>query len=74
MKLAPPLGKPGKMATNEPLAVRIPQAARMIGIAQSTLYQYIALGEIEIIKIGRCTVVPTDTLRDFIERRRKARG
>lgn len=58
---------------NEPLAVRIPQAARMIGIGQSTLYQYIASGEIEIIKIGRSTVVPTDVLRDFIQRRRKAK-
>ncbi|QDC37207.1 helix-turn-helix domain-containing protein [Sphingobium fuliginis] len=54
----------------EPLAVRIPQAARLLGIGRSTLYQFIASGEIETIKVGRSTLIPTDTLRAFIERRR----
>lgn len=54
----------------DPLAVRIPQAARLLGIGRSTLYQFIASGEIETIKVGRSTLIPTDTLRAFIERRR----
>lgn len=54
----------------EPLAVRIPLAAQMLGIGKSTLYEMIAAGEIETIKIGRSTLVPTDSLRAFLARRR----
>jgi len=55
----------------EPLAVRIPLAAQMLGIGKSTLYEMIASGEIETIKVGRSTLVPTDSLRAFLARRRK---
>ena len=58
------------MKPPEPLAVRIPQAARLIGIGRSTIYQFINAGEIETIKVGRSTLIPTDSLRDFIQRRR----
>ena len=44
----------------EPLAVRIPDAVRMTGIGRSKLYQLIASGKLETIKIGRCTLVPVD--------------
>ncbi|WP_186402516.1 helix-turn-helix domain-containing protein [Sphingopyxis sp. P1IMeth2] len=56
----------------EPLAVRIPLAAQMLGIGKSTLYEMIAAGEIETVKIGRCTLVPTDSLRSFLTRRRNS--
>jgi DNA binding domain, excisionase family len=58
------------MEPSVPLAVRIPQAARLIGIGRSTIYQFINAGEIETIKVGRSTLIPTDSLRDFIQRRR----
>ena len=52
------------------LAVRIPQAAQLIGIGRSTLYELISNGSLEAIKIGRSTVIPMSALRDFIEARR----
>lgn len=58
----------------DPIAVRIPQAARLIGIGRSTIYQFINAGEIETIKVGRSTLIPTDSLRDFIQRRRNGRS
>jgi len=58
------------MESPVPLAVRIPQAARLIGIGRSTIYQFINAGEIETIKVGRSTLIPIDSLRDFIQRRR----
>jgi excisionase family DNA binding protein len=65
---------PGKpLVSAEPLAMRIPQAARFIGIGRSTLYMFIASGEIETIKVGRSTLIPTDSLHAFVERRRNAR-
>lgn len=53
-----------------PVAVRIPQAAAMLGIGRSTLYLCIAAGEIETIKVGRATLVPVDALTAFVAARR----
>lgn len=55
----------------EPLAVRIPQAAQMIGVGKSTLYELIASGEIETVKIGRSTLVLTEGLKLFVSKRRR---
>jgi excisionase family DNA binding protein len=56
-------------AALEPVAVRIPQAAAMLGIGRSTLYICIASGEIETVKIGRATLVPVDSLKRFVSSR-----
>lgn len=50
----------------EPLAVRIPDAVRVTGIGRSKLYELIASGEIETVKIGRCTLVPMVSLRRLL--------
>lgn len=55
-----------------PVAVRIPQAAAMLGIGRSKLYLCIAAGEIETIKVGRATLVPVDSLNAFVASRRTA--
>lgn len=54
----------------EPVAVRIPQAAAMLGIGRSTLYMCISAGEIETIKVGRSTLIPVESLKDFVAARR----
>lgn len=51
----------------EPLAVRIPEACRMIGIGRSKLYELIADGTIQIVKIGSVTVIPVGQLRALVE-------
>ncbi|MET1755689.1 helix-turn-helix domain-containing protein [Novosphingobium sp. RD2P27] len=55
------------MPMMEPLAVRIPEACRMIGIGRSKLYELIADGTIEIVKIGSVTVVPVSQLKALVE-------
>ncbi|MES2158845.1 MAG: helix-turn-helix domain-containing protein [Pseudomonadota bacterium] len=50
--------------------VRIKEACRITGIGRSKLYELIADGEVEIIKIGAMTMIPIDALSRFIERRR----
>lgn len=54
----------------EPLAVRIPDAVRMTGIGRSKLYELIASGDLETIKIGRCTLVTVDALKAFLAKAR----
>lgn len=58
----------------EPLAVRIPDAVRMTGIGRSKLYELIAAGDLDTIKIGRCTLVPMDSLRALLGRERIVLG
>lgn len=55
----------------EPLAMRIPDAVRMTGIGRSKLYELIASGDLETVKIGRCTLVTMEALRELLT---KARG
>lgn len=50
----------------EPLAVRVPEACRMIGIGRSKLYELIAEGAIHVVKIGSVTVIPVAQLRALI--------
>ena len=54
----------------EPLAVRIPDAVRMTGIGRSKLYELIASGDLETIKIGRCTLVTVDALKALLAKAR----
>jgi excisionase family DNA binding protein len=57
----------------EPLTVRIPVAMQLVGIGRSKFYELIASGDIETIKIGRCTLIPTASLRRLIGRAREGR-
>lgn len=52
-----------------PITVRIPEACRLTGIGRSKLYELIAAGEIETIKIGTITLVPVASLTMFLGRR-----
>ena len=55
-----------------PIAIRIEQATRMMGISRTKLYELIGAGEVETIKLGRATLVLVESLRALVERRRPA--
>ena len=50
----------------EPISVRIREACRLTGVGRSKLYELIAAGEVERVKIGRITLVPMSSLRALI--------
>ncbi len=56
----------------EPIAMRVPEACRYLGIGRSTLYVLISEGEIEFIKLGSATLVLTESLKELVERKRDA--
>lgn len=62
---------PGIAAANQlmPLAVRVREACRLTGIGRSKLYELIAAGEIEIVKVGAMTIVPVSSLTSFLRRK-----
>ena len=54
----------------ETLCVRINDAASMIGVGRTKLYELIAAREVETVKFGKSTRVTTDSLRELLKRRR----
>lgn len=56
----------------EPISMRVIDACRFTGISRSTLYLLIASGEVEIIKLGASTLVVTESLRTFVNRKRNS--
>lgn len=55
----------------EPLTVRVPDAVRMIGVSRSRLYELLKTREIEHIKVGSSTLVLVQSLRDWVESKRR---
>jgi excisionase family DNA binding protein len=55
-----------------PLSVRVKQACQLIGIGRSKLYELIAGGDIETIKVGAATLIPMSSLVRLVESRRGA--
>ena len=51
---------------NEPLAVPIPEAARLGGVGRSTIYTEISKGNLKIRKVGRRTIIAMDDLRNWL--------
>lgn len=52
-----------------PITVRVREACRLTGIGRSKIYELIAAGEIEIVKVGTITLVPVASLTTFLQRR-----
>ncbi len=55
-----------------PLAHRIPEACRRLGVGRSSLYELIKSGEVKTIKIGTRTLVPETELQKVINSRLEA--
>lgn len=53
-----------------PITVRVREASRLTGIGRSKLYELIAAGEIEVLKVGTITLIPFASLTDFLQRLR----
>lgn len=52
-----------------PLAHRIPDACRRLGVGRSSLYELIKAGEVKTIKIGSRTLIPEAELQKVISSR-----
>jgi excisionase family DNA binding protein len=62
-------GLPEDGVFSRPLTVRIRDACRLTGIGRSKIYELIAAGEIEVIKVGAITLVPVSSLTSFLRRK-----
>jgi excisionase family DNA binding protein len=51
-----------------PLTVRVATAVRITGLSRSRIYELIQAGDIEIVKVGRATLVRYDSLQRLTSR------
>jgi len=47
----------------EPLTVRIAMAVQLTGISRSRIYELIESGDLEVVKVGRSTLIPYKSLK-----------
>lgn len=52
----------------EPITVRVAAAVRITGLSRSRIYELIKAGDIEIVKVGRATLVRYDSLKRLVAR------
>lgn len=50
----------------EPLAVRPSEAARLVDVSRTTLYRWMHRADFPVIRLGGCTRIPVDGLREWI--------
>ena len=55
------------------LLLTVPQAAAVLAVGRTMLYELIASGEVGTVHIGRCVRVPRSELEAFVERRLSGR-
>jgi excisionase family DNA binding protein len=55
----------------EQICVKVNEAARMIGVGRTKLYELIASGEVEAIKLGKSTRITTASLKKLVMRQRE---
>jgi excisionase family DNA binding protein len=55
--------------TTPPLLLTIPDAARVLAVGRSTLYELIASDQLATVRIGRCARISVSELEDFVARR-----
>ncbi len=54
----------------EPICVKVNEAAQMIGVGRTKLYELIATNQIEVVKLGKSTRITTASLRALVTRLR----
>ena len=56
----------------QPLLLRIPEAARLLSLGRSTVYELIASGELPSVTIGAARRIPLAALEQWIAQRIEA--
>lgn len=49
-----------------PITVTVKDACRALGVKRTTLFGLLSQGRLQRIKIGRCTLVTTESLRNLV--------
>ncbi len=53
--------------SSEPWLLRVEEAAELVGVSRSFLYDLISSGQVPSVRIGGCRRIRADQLREWIE-------
>jgi excisionase family DNA binding protein len=53
---------------NDVLLLKVPEAAAMLGVGRSTLYERMATGDLPVVRIGRSVRIPAHAIREYAAR------
>lgn len=53
----------------EPLLLRVTEAARLLSVSRSTLYELLVAGELRSIKVGRVMLIPRSEVDAWVARK-----
>lgn len=56
------------------LLLTMTEAARVLSIGRTTMYELVGAGEVEVVHIGGSARVPVAALEEYVERRRAERA
>lgn len=56
----------------DPLLLTIDEAGRRLGIGRSSIYELLKTDQLEVVRIGRATRIPTDSVAALVQRLRGA--
>lgn len=59
----------GAPPPREPLLLRPVEAARLLGIGRSMLFEMLARNELPVLRMGRCVRIPRQLLEDWVDER-----
>lgn len=58
------------MTTTTRLLLTVEESAERLGISRTYVYELLARGDVESVKIGRARRVPAEALDDYVDRLR----
>ena len=51
-----------------PILLRIPEAAQLVGLGRSSIYELISAGDLPVVRVGRAVRVPRLAIERWAER------
>lgn len=63
-----------RIPLSQRLLLRPEEAAAILGLGRSTIYELVRTGELPTVHIGRTTRIPARDLQSWIEQRRSVNG
>jgi excisionase family DNA binding protein len=63
----PTTGHSERPEPGTPLLLRVPEAARLLSVSRSTLYQLVAAGEVPVVRVGRSVRVVRRELERWVQ-------
>ncbi len=66
-----PAAAPAASHSDIPLTMRLPEAARLLGIGESSARDLVAAGKLQVVKVGTRVIVPRNAVLEFLSTHRQ---